>query len=444
MNWILFEICANGFQACLQVLFIRRRLHTTKSHKLADFICIFAITAFLTTFLFVDLPIPDIFGFVILLLYALYIAEEQWYVPVYWVTILAILFYSTINLSIHIFMTIPNISYDALMENGYGRFLFILLTNVLLFLIVFSASKLKREYTKLTWPVLLLFLLMNCSIFAVEEALFTLQMEFEQKDLFISPAFFVAYISLFLCTFLSIYLYHRMTLSAAQESLYKAEISSLSQQKQHQQEIERMYDNLYTQRHDFKQQFELLDEMVRLGNNHEAESYLQAYQERLAEQKEFLTGCTAVDALLTAKTLTMNKLGISFKYTPYPLQEVPISVTDFCSIVGNLLDNAIEGVQRLDCSDSAQIHLSFSRTWDMFYIHCVNPCNPNTIRKKAGFWLSSKDAEGVSGLHAIGIRSIENIVELAEGRCSFEVQGDIFKVQVVLPFISKSEKGVQP
>ncbi|MEG1360582.1 MAG: GHKL domain-containing protein, partial [Clostridia bacterium] len=374
------------------------------------------ITAFLSAISLAGFPVPDIFGFVILLLYALYITEEHWYVSLYWVTVLAILFYSTVNLSIHIFMTLPNLSYSALMEDGYGRFLFIISTNALLFLIVFSASKIKREYTKLAWPVLLLFLLMNGSIFAVEEALYSLQMEFEQNELMISPMFLLAYSGLFLCVFLSIHLYNRMTRSAAHEGYYKAEISALSQQKQHQQEIERMYNSFCAQRHDFKHQVELLDEMVRTGNNREAEVYLEAYQEKNADQRQFITGSTAMDALLTAKYLTMSKLGISFKFTPYPLQQTPVSITDFCAVVGNLLDNAIEGVQRLSAPASAEIQLSFSRTWDMFYIHCTNPCNTATIKKSAGFWRSSKDLDGRSGLHAIGIRSIEKIVEQAEGR----------------------------
>ncbi|MEG1678175.1 MAG: GHKL domain-containing protein, partial [Clostridia bacterium] len=57
-----------------------------------------------------------------------------------------------------------------------------------------------------------------------------------------------------------------------------------------------------------------------------------------------------------------------------------------------------------------------------------------------GFWRSSKDLDGRSGLHAIGIRSIEKIVEQAEGRCSFETHADTFKVQIVLPYPRSTEK----
>ena len=56
---------------------------------------------------------------------------------------------------------------------------------------------------------------------------------------------------------------------------------------------------------------------------------------------------------------------------------------DFCTIVGNLLDNAIEGVGRIKPAPaSPSIRLAFSRSWDMFYIYCENPCDTWVIIQK--------------------------------------------------------------
>lgn len=148
-----------------------------------------------------------------------------------------------------------------------------------------------------------------------------------------------------------------------------------------------------------------------------------------------MTGSTAVDALLMAKSLTMKRNQLLFLYTPYPLNELPVREPDFCTIVGNLLDNAIEGCLRIPEPDGPlTIHLTFSRSWDMFYIYCTNPCNTATIQMKSGRWISSKEREGQAGIHAIGIRSIEHIVKAAEGRCAFTIKDDIFSAKVVIPY----------
>lgn len=82
---------------------------------------------------------------------------------------------------------------------------------------------------------------------------------------------------------------------------------------------------------------------------------------------DFLTGSISVDALLTAKSLACKHHNISLHVSQCPLNSLPISEVDFCTILGNLLDNAIEGnVCIVNKSIEKWINLSFSRVWDMF------------------------------------------------------------------------------
>lgn len=436
MMWILFEIVINFLQAVMILLFMKSRLHISKPRKLWDILCVASVTVFFSLYQFVDLPIPDTFVFVIPFIYAIMAADDKWYVSVFWVLVLAVLFLSAISLSLHIFMTLPAISYDNLMADTAGRAIFVVITNLILFLIVYSTSKLKKEYSTPSWPVLLLFLMTNVSLFIVEESLFTLQMDLENSySLIEKPPFFLAYVCLCLCTFFLIFLFHMMSQSAARENRYKTEARTMALSKQHQQELERMYSDLQAQKHDFQQHYQALEEMVRLGTNQDAKAYLASYEKELAAQELFITGCTAVDALLTSKYLTMKKHDILFKYNSYPLEDLPIAEIDFCAIVGNILDNAIEGTLRItNAGLPREVHLTFSRSWNMFYIFCSNPCNMQTIQKGRNGWLSSKEKEGAPGVHAIGIRNVEQIVDLAEGRSSFQIENDTFNVKIVLPY----------
>lgn len=150
-----------------------------------------------------------------------------------------------------------------------------------------------------------------------------------------------------------------------------------------------------------------------------------------------VTGSPEVDALLTAKRRTMHEKGIEFKLTPYPLASLPIATSDFCAILGNLLDNAIEGIQRItEPPAKPLIHLAFSRSWDMFYVYCTNPCEPSTLVQKKGLFLTSK-MKSEPGLHGIGLHSIEAIAERAEGRVEFYTEENEFHAKVVLPFLNE-------
>ena len=84
------------------------------------------------------------------------------------------------------------------------------------------------------------------------------------------------------------------------------------------------------------------------------------------------------------------------------------------------------------------IHLTFSRSWNMFYIYCENPCDPASIIASKGRFVSSKKKDE-PGLHGIGLHSIETIVQRAEGRVEFCVEGDVFHAKVVVPYLKQME-----
>lgn len=434
--WTLFDIGADLFQAFLMLVFMKSRLHITKQRRLLDIICVLSVTLFFYLHETLSLPIPDTVVFFIPLIYGLVVSDDKFYIPIFWTLVLSIVFMAAASLSLHIFMSIPRGSYADLIVGTSGRLAFVLVTNLVLFLLLYGIAKIKIESSQPNWPTLFLFVSMFVALILVEESVFYLQMDLISDYTVINKApFFLIYVGILICAALSILLFHMLAQSASRENRYKLEANSMALTQQHMQELKRMYMDLHSLKHDFRHHFQTLEEMVRLGGNVEAASYLADYSERLSRSDIYLTGCIAVDALLTAKYLTMQKKNLKFKLSAYPLNNLPICETDFCSILGNILDNAIEGTLRMSDIQSAQpIHLTFSRSWNMLYIFCTNSCNPDTIQKEKTGWRSSKEKEGISGTHAIGIRNVEKIVDAAEGRCTFTVKDDMFTAKIVLPY----------
>ena len=429
--WNLFEICVNIFQGCMMVQFLKRRVHPVLSHRTIDIVCVLLISLFFS--LYANMPswIPETIIFSIPLLYAVIITRGKWVSSLYWAMVLALEFMTIVSMLLRVFILLPGMTEETLTGKTWQHIVFVLLSNAVLAGMLHAISKIRISQFSLSWQPLLLFIAMNAGLAIAEEAVYQVQRSM-QSDLIILP-FLCAYLGILECTVLSVFLFGQLSLSVQREETFQQEIRLMKQSRRYNQEIQAMYAQLQNERHDFKQQVQVLQHMLSEGGNRDAARYMEQYQQKIVQNVTFLTGSTAVDALLTSKSMMISQVGLHFHYTTYPLSELPIDTVDFCTILGNILDNAIEGTLRLAEPSNAQpINLTFSRSWDMFYIYCTNECAPETIHYIANGWATSKADDEIH--HGIGIRSIQQIVQKAEGRCYFNVAGNIWQAKIVLPF----------
>lgn len=98
--------------------------------------------------------------------------------------------------------------------------------------------------------------------------------------------------------------------------------------------------------------------------------------------------------------------------------------------MGNLLDNAIEGVMRLPATASSRhIRLTFSKVWNMLFITCINDADMTKINRQGDIFISTKDS---SDIHGFGTMSMKKIVNEAGGTIEFEVAHGQFTVQIMI------------
>ena len=225
------------------------------------------------------------------------------------------------------------------------------------------------------------------------------------------------------------------------ENEFRSEINLLATTKQHQIEFSQMYYDFISRQHDFKHQLETIEELIFQNNKHDAYILLKEYKAKLRTSQSFITGNITIDALLTVKYLTMKNNNILFKFVSYPLNLLPIPITDFCSIIGNLLDNAIEASLRInDPFEELAISLSFSRMYGVFRIVCKNRCNPSSLHNENGIWKSSKNENAYSSVHGLGIPSIIRIVSRYDGYSNFYHDGAMFIADVSIPYSIQNEE----
>lgn len=433
--WNAFEISINLFQASLYLYFIKSRIRISKNSWILDTLAVSGYTLFLTSYLFFDIPVSDSFGCLVFFAYLFFASDEKWHVCAFWIFLNEVITIATIGIITQLYLSVFEIPYETLLGHNAIRIVFVTTTNLVLFLVVFVLSKLKSKDSPINQTALFLFSTLNIAILVVIEILFSYQFGNRYG---LGGTFYLAYACLILCSILSVILFYLMTTISERDHQMRISLNQAQITKAHQQALQDMYKDMISRQHDFKHQIQVLEQLVKEGGSEKAQEYFGSIKRDNEDVERFLTGCIAVDALLTAKVLACTHSHITFELSHCPLNELPISEVDFCSIIGNLIDNAIEGIERIkEKSIKREIHLSFSRIWDMFIIRCENPVEmASVIKNRCGFITSKEEGNAV---HGFGIYNIVRIVEKAEGFSSFETENGRFVAMVTIPYPVKKQ-----
>lgn len=428
-TWLLFEIAINLYQAALMTYFVRHRFHLVRPSLWCGVLCVAAIWVYLSVYLFVDMPVLDTSVIIFPLLYTFYVADDEWYIKLFWNAVLALILSGVVNLIINLYMQLTDVTMAQIMSETPLRVSFVVSCNIALLLVIFIATRLgKKRMDALSWAALIVFLGMLVMELAVIELLYSIRVHVQIDDV----PFTAASLCMMGCAVLSLLLYEIMSASAAKQKRVEAELETARLSQQHYEEIKDMYGYMVSHEHEMKHQFGLIHKLLEDGHMCEGEALFKEQPLPQAVGYEFITGNTAADALLTVKKLMMDRHNIRFQCQPYPLMELPITESKFCAILSNILDNAIEAIVRIDDrSNDHTIELKFARSWDIFFITCENDMNPRSIHTNGSHFLSSKKE---AARHGYGTKNVRRIVNEANGQCKFIVKDSSFRVEITLPY----------
>lgn len=423
MMWGLFEVSINTLQAFLMIYFIRRKLPAGNRSRLWDIGFMLLITAFLSLYSFVDVPFPDTFVFTLPLLFAFFAMGGKWYIKVMWSATLAVIFLAVTDFGMNLSMIISKTTLPMIMSQTSSRVSSVVFCNVLLIAVIFLTVQSERRATHLSSISILLFCIVEILMLAAIETIFIIRLNTDGKD----TLFVVANLCLLFGAIGVMILFDMMNHIAEQRIQALTEAESLRLTRKHQVEMKEMYQYLLSRQHDLGKQYQVIEQLLTTGHKADGEVYL-AELEKLPHINVFMTGSTAMDALLTLKKLTMDKSSILFTFHPAPLHHMPIKEIDFCTIIANLLDNAIEA--NMGSIEKKHITLSFVQMWDMFLITCENTTN---APKEPVSRMPGISTKGKRFCHGFGTRNIAEIVEQYHGTYTHECDGCIYIARITLP-----------
>lgn len=144
---------------------------------------------------------------------------------------------------------------------------------------------------------------------------------------------------------------------------------------------------------------------------------------------EKISGCIAVDAILNNKITVCKARHINYEtdiQIPYDLH---VDSIDISVILGNLLDNAIEAVLRLDQTKERQIDIVIKYVHNKLVVKITNTCKMMESDFSKGIVLSEKE----KGRYGIGISSIKDRISKLGGYYDFSYTNTQFCVLAVIP-----------
>lgn len=148
------------------------------------------------------------------------------------------------------------------------------------------------------------------------------------------------------------------------------------------------------------------------------------------------TGNEVIDTLLAERSLYCNAHGINLTVIADASPLGFISVTDMCSLFGNLLENAVEAAEKVPEPGSRLININIRPVAGQVFF-CVENSYAEEPVMRGGMPLSAKKSE--AGYHGYGVKSVKMIAEKYGGNFTLSAKDGIFRVSILFP-VPKAEQ----
>ena len=182
------------------------------------------------------------------------------------------------------------------------------------------------------------------------------------------------------------------------------------------------------ERHELKNNYFYIQTLLADKKYDQLDTYIsQAIGEKMSKLTDIQTGNTLIDYLLNRKIQEAQKFHIK-TYTEIIIpDQLSINEEVLCTILLNLLDNAIEASKQEDTPD---IQIVIKCVQNYLLCKISNKVSSNILAENTDLVTSKADASN----HGLGIKIIRSAVESQNGLLNFECEKGYFTASVMLPF----------
>lgn len=226
--------------------------------------------------------------------------------------------------------------------------------------------------------------------------------------------------------FLLLYEMYRVAREFARNARLDRENQLLAMESRRYMELQTYLDNTRRLRHDFRQHLHVIAGLTETGQLEELKSYLRQYESELSEHRPSLCANAAVDALAGYYDHAAGQQGVPVEWKLALPRQLPMPEADLCTILGNLLENALHASQKLP-PEQRRVQVMAQMLSPAMLGLVVENRYDGVLKKQQGILHSTKH-EGTG----IGLVSAETVVHKYSGNLHLETEEQIFRVNVLL------------
>lgn len=194
---------------------------------------------------------------------------------------------------------------------------------------------------------------------------------------------------------------------------------------QYAETVRGQYEEMRNIRHDIKQHLSVISGLQFDGKYDEAQKYISEITSNIAKIEMFMdVGSDFVNAILNSKLSIAKSKGIEVLCSSSSNVN-GIDEYDLCNLIGNMLDNAIEGAEK---TDNAIVEVSIASDKYKLTIKVSNSIAESVLHENPAL----KTSKSQPAIHGFGTKSIKTISEKYNGNTDFYEDGLTFICRVEL------------
>ena len=182
-------------------------------------------------------------------------------------------------------------------------------------------------------------------------------------------------------------------------------------------------------RHDMKNHLACLDGLLKQGDYAEASAYFERFRRSAAPPLTYIDcGNPCLNAILNLEASKARSYGVTLDYRVVAQPRLPVADDALCALLTNLIDNALEAIQRQKVENGA-VEVGINQREGQLYI-----CVRNTVARdiEESVLLSLRTTKADRQLHGYGHRIVADIVEQYGGMLHRSVRDGLYTVDIVL------------
>jgi hypothetical protein len=195
----------------------------------------------------------------------------------------------------------------------------------------------------------------------------------------------------------------------------------------HYNEMKELYETLSILHHDLKYHLKITDELLQSGKVQEAGQYLTDIKSQIPEDNMHYCLNHAVNALLSSYAKRCRELDIKYDTDVAIPEMLSMPDYDICTILGNLLENALEARQKLE--NGREIELN-AKIEDSRLAILVKNRFDGAVSEKKGKLASTKKRGG-----GLGLPGIQAVLDSHDGYMLTEWDKDEFTAYVIVNIV---------